>query len=216
FFAVTRGNASGLSHAPARYQGGPLRHSAGTAGWNRVIRALLPYLEKLAASHGRLVDAQSGEAASAPAPVIRELPVSTTPAGVPAASAFSGFEALEGWCPAEGPVPSAFLPVFHWGCAPQTRLAVETGADGDARFAADVLTYSENQAITLELNGTEISRLALPRINQKERWTAILPLRAGRNDVILRYDQSLVTAHDPRKLAAIFLSLRVLAPGVQS
>ena len=213
FFAVTRGNVGGLTHSPARYQGGPLLHSTDAAGWNRVIRALLPYLEKLAASHGRLVDAQAAEAEASPSPVIRELPLSATAEGVPTHAAFSGFTALEGWSQADGPIAVAFLPVFHWGYAPQTRLAVEAVADGDARFVADVLTYSDHQAITLELNGTEISRLVLPRINQKERWTTTLPLRAGRNEVILRYAQSLVTAHDPRKLAAIFLSLRVLPAG---
>ena len=210
FFAVTRGAVGGLLRTPASYQGGPLCYSSGTAGWNRVIRALLPYLEKLAASHGRLVDAQSGATEAAASPVIRELPVAAAADGVPTVAAFSGFKALEGWSPAEGPIAAAFLPVFHWGHAPHTRLSVEAGADGDARFAADVLTYSENQAITLELNGSEISRLVLPRINQKERWTATLPLRAGRNELVLRYEQGLVTAHDPRKLAAIFLSLRVL------
>ena len=37
-------------------------------------------------------------------------------------------------------------------------------------------------------------------------------LRAGANELVISYSQSLVTDDDPRKLAAIFLSLRVLTP----
>ncbi len=210
FFATTRQEPASLLHQPIAYRGTPLRYSGTTSGWNRVARALLPYLEKLAVSHGRLVDGTPGETATSTAPVIRELPFSATAEGVPTTAAFRGFTALEGWGHEEGPIAAPFLPVFHWGYAPQTRLAVESVAGGEARFAADVLTYSENQVIILELNGTEVSRLALPRINQKERWTVTLLLRAGRNELTLRYEQSLVTDHDPRKLAAIFLSLRVL------
>ena len=75
-----------------------------------------------------------------------------------------------------------------------------------------MLTYSDNQTITLELNGVATGSIHLPRINQKERWTVPLSLRAGRNEVGLRYTRSLVTAHDSRQLAAIFLSLRILPP----
>jgi hypothetical protein len=213
FFAATRQASATLRHQPIAYRGTPLRHSAGTAGWNRVARALLPYLEKLAASHGRLVDrVAAGDDKPDAAPIIRELrPQEGAPVrAAGAADILSGFTVREGLGGREGPFPPAFLPPFHWGYAPQTRLEVMATAAGPVQLAAEVLTYSANQAITVEVNGTVVHQLALPRINQKEALQVSLPLSAGRNEVTLRYATHLASPHDPRKLAVIFLSLRVL------
>lgn len=210
FFAVT-GSAAGATPRAIRYDGGPLRYSAESAGWNRAVRALLPYLEKLATSHGRLLD-QAGIAAADEAPVLRELLPAPATDGVPAADAFTGFTALEGWGPREGPVAAAFLPPFHWSYAPRTRLAVDATTGGEGRFVADLLTYSEAQTVTLSLNDRSLARLPLPRVNQKERWSVALPLQPGRNEITLAYDRHLAAPHDPRQLAAIFLSLRILPP----
>ena len=217
FFATTRHPAAAMRLAPIAYRGSALRYSAHATGWNRVARALLPYLEKLAASHGRLLDAAPANAAGSGESVLRELAPGETaaPALLPA-DAFTGFTALEGFDVREGPVPEAFLPPFHWGHAPLTRLAVHAAQAGDARLVAEVLTYSEGQTITVEVNGAVVQQLALPRINQKEWLQATLPVRAGPNEVTLRYATGLVSAHDPRKLAVIFLSLRVLAAGYPS
>jgi hypothetical protein len=211
FFATTRHPAAAMRVAPIAYRGGPLRYSAQAAGWNRVARALLPYLEKLAASHGRLLDAAPTNPAGSAEAVMRELaPGDHAPPAHVAAEAFAGFTAAEGFGPTEGPVPEAFLPPFHWGYAPQTRLVIDAPQARHARLAAEMLTYSEGQAIAVEVNGTVVHQQALPRINQKEWLQAPLPLRAGRNEVTLRYATALVAAHDPRQLAVIFLSLRVL------
>ncbi len=211
FFAATRQSTAALRHQPITYRGAALRYSADSAGWNRAARALLPFLEKLAASHGRLVDrlATGGDRPAAD-PIIRELlPEDGTP---PAATeeAFSGFTALEGLGDREGPVPVAFLPAFRWGCAPHTRLEIKATTAGPAQLAAEVLTYSEGQTIIVELNGAAVHRQVLARINQKEWLRLPLALRAGHNEVTLRYDRSLTTTHDPRQLAVLFLSLRVL------
>jgi len=214
FFAATRQDATRLRHQPISYRGAPLRYSTGTSDWNRVARALLPFLEKLALSHGRLTDRlAAGGADPAPDPVIRELPPQdgTPPPGAAPADLFSGFAAVEGLGGREGPFPPAFLPAFHWGYAPQTRLEVSVPAAGSAQLAAEVLSYSEGQTITVEVNGAAIHKQALPRINQKEWLQVRLPLHAGRNEVVLRYATHLASPHDPRKLAVIFLSLRVLS-----
>ncbi len=212
FFATTRQPAADLLHQPIAYRGTVLRYSGETSGWHRVARALLPYLEKLAASHGQLRDRAAHENGATPAePLIRELrPQDGVPliaAGQP--DSFAGFSALEGLGGREGPVPHAFLPPFHWGYAPQTRLAVDAAQAGEAQLAAEVLTYSEGQTITVEVNGVPVHQQALPRINQKEWLQVRLPLRAGRNEITLLHACSLTSPHDPRRLAVIFLSLRV-------
>ena len=211
FLATTRHAVASMRLEPIVYRGGPLRYFDGATGWNRVARALLPYLEKLASSHGRLVDAGPANAAAVPGEsVIRELGPDEGAPATASMSAFSGFIPLEGFAGEEGPVPEAYLPPFHWGLAPATRLAVDAAQAGTARLAAEVLTYCDQQAVTVELNGTVIHRLSLPRINQKEWLLAALPLRTGRNELVLRYERDLVAAHDPRRLAVIFLSLRVV------
>jgi len=214
FFSVTRRPATSLRRQPIPYRGTALRHSEGRSGWQRIARSLLPYLEKLAMSHGRLVDQLGATPGAAPAdPVIRELPPALIAGGgslpVPP---FGGYTALTGLGPPEGPVPEAFLPVFHWGYAPATSLAIDATTAGEGRLIADLLTYSRDQLVTVSLNGAVLHQQALPRINQKERLAVTLPLRAGRNELSLAYSQSLKTDYDRRLLAAIFLSLRILPP----
>lgn len=217
FLSTSITPASALRERPLTYRGGALKHTA-PQDWSRVARSLLPYLEQLATSHGRLAD-ETGFDISPPAPadlIIREIPIasaSSRSAGSPV-PAFSGFKALSGWGPAEGPVPEAFLPQFHWGYAPATVLAIETPVAGTGQLSADLLTYSDHQAICIELNGVSLSQFAVPRTNQRERVSAALPLRVGRNELRLSYSQHLASPHDPRALAAIFLSLRVTPPNL--
>jgi hypothetical protein len=213
FFTTVCQPPAALRRQPADYRGGPLRYTA-AQDWSRVAKALLPYLEQLAASHGRLADA-AGFDIAAPggtgAPITELLPAGLpAPPATGSPEAFSGFNATAGWGRIEGPVPEAFLPPFHWGYAPATHLTIDSPGRQPARLLAEVLTYSENQAITAELNGTPVGNLVFPHTNQKELLDLALTLRPGPNELVLRYSQSLVTAHDPRKLAAIYLSLRVV------
>jgi hypothetical protein len=214
FFATTRLPASQLRLRPITYRGGPLQHRV-APDQERTARALLPYLEQLALSHGRLADA-AGFDISPPAPAglhIQEIsPAAQGATGDAGGSdAFHGFTPVSGWGPREGPVPEAFLPPFHWGYAPATVLAVDMPAAGPALLAADLLTYSDDQVVEVLLNGVSLHRHAFGRTNQREKLAVPLALKAGRNEIALRYERSLVAAHDPRALAAIFLSLR-LAP----
>ena len=223
FFASVCPPAASLRLQPIAYHGTALRYGESTpgqpspglwlTGWNRVARALLPYLEKLAASHGRLLDATGADPAATPAAAaaIHEINAADLPPPAASASgpAFAGYVAREGWGPPEGPVPAAFLPPFHWGYAPVTALTVSSAQGQPARLVAEALTYSENQTVTVELNGVPVLRHAFGRVNQKETLTAPLPLRAGDNELCFRYSQALVTAHDARQLAVIFLSLRI-------
>jgi hypothetical protein len=126
---------------------------------------------------------------------------------------FTGFTAITGWGQQEGPVPEAFLPPFHWGYAPASILAVDSAEARNVTLFADLLTYSENQTVDVELNGTPLHRLTFTRINQRERLQVTLPLRLGRNELHLRYNHGLVTAYDARQLAVIFLSLRIVSAG---
>ncbi len=223
FFATVCPPVASLRLQPIAYQGAALRYHAsvqdqpsqglGLTGWNRVARALLPYLEKLATSHGRLLDAAASTAAATPAPAATIHVINLADILPPAKTsgpAFSGFVAQEGWGQPEGPVPAAFLPLFHWGYAPATRLLIKSDTPRQARLVADALTYSEGQTVVIELNGSPVLRYAFTRTNQKEQLTAPLQLRTGDNHLVFHYSQALVTDHDARKLAAIFLSLRIL------
>lgn len=209
FFATVAQPASRLRLRPIPYAGGALRYSAAGAGWSRVARALLPFLDKLAASHGALLDGKP--AAAEIASVIRELPAAAIPAPARGAAAadFSGFRAVSGWGDTEGPVPEAFLPPFHWGYAPATKLSVPAGVAGPATLTATMLTYSEEQAVAVSLNGAPVARHAFARVNQKVTLSVPLTLRAGDNELTFDYPKCIVTERDPRRLAVIFLSLQV-------
>jgi hypothetical protein len=223
FLATIYPPQAGLRLLPIAYQGSALRYTEslqdqpspglGLTGWNRVARALLPYLEKLAASHGRLLDAGASPAPDmVTAAAIREIPAADLP--LPSARisgpAFGGFAAQAGWGALEGPVPAAFLPPFHWGYAPATSLTIVSADGRPGRLVAEALTYSDKQNVTIELNGAPVLRHAFSRVNQKETLAGRLPLRAGENQLVLRYTECLQTAQDARKLAVIFLSLRIL------
>lgn len=216
FFATTGAPVASDVRRPIAYRGTPLRYPSASDGWTRVARALLPYLEQLAVSHGRLADAAGFDVASPTETdiTIRELPAVATipPAQVGSAGAFAGFQPVHGWGDTEGPVPEAFLPQFHWGFAPTTTLRLTGTRAGTARLVAEALTYSEDQVVTVELNGRPVTEHAFGRINQKETISADLHLGPGENTLSFHYRHGLVAPHDPRKLAVIFLSLRV-APG---
>lgn len=212
FFATVCQPASTLSHQPIAYRGSPLRHTP-PQDWSRVARALFPYLEQLAASHGRLADL-AGFDVSPPVPAelhVREIPrAPAAPRGFDSPDqAFAGFTATAGWGSPEGPVPEAFLPVFHWGYAPTTHLSVSCPAAGTGRLTADMLTYSDDQSIEVLVNGARVATHTFTRVNQRERLDVPLTLRAGDNEIVLRYARQLVAPHDPRQLAVIFLTLRV-------
>ncbi len=182
-----------------------------------MIRALLPYLEQLATSHGCLADVTGFDLAppNGTGSTIQEINPAdpSAPEVMGSAAAFTGFAVRDGWGQREGPVPEAFLPPFHWGYAPATRLIIDSPAGKSARLAADVLTYAENQSVSVELNGVPVEKLVFNRLNQKERLQASLALRPGRNELVLGYGRRLVTDYDPRQLAVIFLSLRIVADG---
>jgi hypothetical protein len=214
FFATVCQPVASLRLQPIEYRGAPLKYSQSSPDWGRVARALLPYLEKLAASHGRLADAAGFDIAASTetGAAIHEItPADLSPLQAPGLIApFTGFNPLEGWGGAEGPVPEAYLPPFHWGYAPVTRFTIDSLVEKPASLVAEMLTYSENQSVTVELNGVAVGRHVFARTNQKERLAAPLDLRAGANQLTLHYSQSLTTDYDSRKLAVIFLSLRIL------
>ena len=213
FFATIVQPPEAHAHDPAPYLGDSLRYTAAAHEWSRAIRAVVPLLEQLALSHGSLVD-QLGAAAptdaSAPCEVIRPLITDEIrPPALASAAAFSGFAAIAGWEPQEGPVPEAFLPPFHWATGPETHFTITADSAGVAQLEAEALTYANDQETTILLNGTEIHRRRFPRVNQKENLSLTLRLRAGENHLLFRHSAWLETAADPRKLALIFLGLRV-------
>lgn len=223
FFAISRQPLERLQPVPLAYLGGPLRHTTATPEWTRLIRALLPYLEKLAASHGELLDrvAASQPGKSIPSSIRRLDPNElSSPLFAGRDDAYHGFTPLDGWGPREGPVAESYLPVFHWGNAPVSHLLITCLTTGSGRLDIEALTYAADQRITVELNGTTLGEYVFPRVNQRERLNFPLPLSAGENHLRLHYSTCLQTAYDPRKLAVIYLSLRITQPtgavGIQS
>lgn len=215
FFSVARRPTTAGRLLPIDYRGGALTHTPPSTGWNRVARALLRYLEKLAVSHGELVDAAGAgwQEANERQAVIRELGAADLPAATAAGAtdAFAGFTPLSGWQSAEGPVPEAFLPVFHWALAPASEFSVSAPAARHATLRAELLTYSDGQTVEILLNGERLLEFAFPRVNQKEMLAVPLALQAGDNRVVIRYSRHLATPQDPRPLAVLYLSLRITA-----
>ncbi|MEO6004046.1 MAG: glycosyltransferase family 2 protein [Opitutus sp.] len=215
FFSTVLQPPERLRLDPIRYRGGPLRYSKTGSPFARSARALVPFLEKLARSHGQLVDAQQQQE-NPVEEVIGPLDVGSAKSWLTrGASPFSGFVAVAGWQPAEGPVPEAFLPHFHWATGPETLLSIQAVEPQSARLEAQVLTYAEQQQTTIELNGVEVFRFSFQRVNQKEDWVLPLNLIAGANQLVIRHARWIESAADPRKLALIFLNLRVRSPALE-
>ena len=219
FFSTVSPPIATLRLKPIDYRGGTVTSKINSSGWSRLACALVPYLEKLAVSHGKLVD-QAHLAlshSSTEVSAIHELSVEEILPikGSETESSFSGFVARSGWGPREGPVPEAFLPSFHWAYGPATEFIVHSNGPSHAFFGAHALTYSEDQTVQVELNGKSVLEHAFARTNQKERLTAHLSLRAGDNNLVLRYSKSLVANHDARQLAVIFLSLQIIPDAVR-
>jgi hypothetical protein len=210
FFSTVLQAPERLKLDPLNYLGEDVKFSAKISAFGRSARALVPFLEKLAQSHGELVDR---EESTAPDEQEEITPLVHEGNSVPVTGAdpFGGFVALSGWQPEEGPIPEAFLPRFHWATAPETTLAIEAEHAKSARLQARLLSYSEQQVVTVLLNGRELTQLRLLRINQMENLVVTLPLQTGMNEVVLRYTSWIESAADPRQLAVIFLSLRVVS-----
>jgi hypothetical protein len=212
FFSVATQPVKNLVFDPVPYADGrALRYTAEHREIVRSARAFLPFLENLARSHGQLVDRTEAPAGRASAVDSIQLldPATVSDLPDPDRARFSGFVPLSGWQPQEGPVPSAFLPAFHWGTAPETALIVHAKAAGVARLRAEVLTYAERQVTTVVLNGAERLRHVFTQVNQKETLTVPLKLRAGENRLVFRHRSWLHSTTDPRKLALIFLGLQI-------
>jgi hypothetical protein len=200
-----------LQLLPVAYRGGPLRYLGTSAEPARLARALLPFLEDLARSHGNLSDivgAKSGPSGSDG--LIRQLDVAAIAPLAPDLPPFHGLSPLAGWEPEEGPFPGAFLPHFHWGTAPESRFLLPPGPPRNATLEIEALSYAEGQVLTVLLNQTVVRQVPFPRVNQKESVRIPLALEAGENQLVLRYQTSLETPADPRRLAVIFLTLRVI------
>ena len=210
FFGTIYQPPETLQLAPVPYLGGALHYPAAQPESARLARALLPFLERLARSHGELSDRVGVGPAGAPISLIRPLPPGEIPALAPSQTpAFHGFTPVSGWGDEEGPYPEAFLPRLHWGLAPESTLAIPSATPRTARLEIEALTYAEGQTMTVLLNGAELGRISFPRVNQKETLTLPIALNAGENHLGLRFQTGLQTPEDPRRLAVLFLTLRI-------
>ena len=63
---------------------------------------------------------------------------------------------------------------------------------------------------TATLNGVPLFEHRFARVNQKELIQAPLALQAGENRLALHYRKHVTSEVDPRRLAVIFLSLRIV------
>jgi hypothetical protein len=211
FFATVYQPPDDLQLLPVPYLGGPLRYVGKSAEPARLARALLPFLEQLARSHGDLSDLVSPKSdATDSAGQIRQLDVAAISALALGSPPFHGLTPLSGWEPEEGPFPEAFLPRFHWGTAPESRFLLPSGQQRNVMLEIEALSYAEGQVMTVRLNETVVAQVPFPRVNQKESVRVPLALEAGENQLALRYQTSLETPADPRRLAVIFLTLRVI------
>jgi hypothetical protein len=211
FFATVYQLPEDLEWFPVCYLGCPLRYVGKTTEPARLARALRPFLEQLARSLGDLSDLASPKSAVADSTdQIRPLDVATIPILEPDSPPFHGFTPLSGWQPEEGPFPEAFLPRFHRGTVPESRFLLPPGLRRNATLEIEALSYAEGQIMTVLLNETVVGLVRFPRVNEKESVRLPLALAAGENQLSLRYQASMETPADPRRLAMIFLALRVI------
>lgn len=210
FLAIIEQSSESLVLDPVTYAGGRLRYERSFSDLTRGVRAFLPFLEMLARNHGRLVDGLANPGSVVDHETIERIDVANIRSiDSNQSAAFSGFTPVAGWEAEEGPVPSAFLPKFHWATAPETALNIDAGSDCTAWLTAELLTYTEAQVMAITLNGAIVHRHMFTEINQKETLRLRLKLCTGVNRLVFHHQAWLRSSHDPRKLAVIFLSLRV-------
>ena len=205
---------AGLVYAPVDYRGGPLRHPVAGQEVGRAIRALLPLCERLARAHGALLDAvpitQRVQEEDTPCPrLLDSEPEPALPTG--GGGAFSGFVAVAGWEPEEGPVAEAFLPRFHWATGPETVLEFERPIAGRLSITMEMLTYCSEQVLEVEHAGVVVARVEFPQAYYRLERRLTLDVPAGRGRLVLRFAHWLSDERDPRRLAVIFLRLVVRA-----
>jgi hypothetical protein len=210
FFSTVLQPPERLCLDPIEYKGSALHYSLKISTFARSARALVPFLESLARSHGKLVDLNQTSIEQTEEIIVPLDEQQISPMLTISEGSFTGFTAVSGWQPEEGPVPEAFLPRFHWATAPETSLVIRTENSRSARLEAQVLSYAEHQRATVVLNGVEILQFNFPRVNQKENLVTPLSLKPGENQLVIRHATWIESVADPRKLALIFLSLRVV------
>jgi Glycosyltransferases involved in cell wall biogenesis len=195
-----------LEHAPVVYRGGALRYLEFGDEATRGTRLLLPLVEGLARELGRQRDGGAGSEAGRQEGW-RE--IDPREMGRLKRGGFAGFEAGGGWERLEGPYAPGFLPEFRWTRAPEAVAIVRAEAEKDVGIEAEMLTYAERQVTTVVLNGVELARVEFARVNEKQVVRVRGRLEAGENRLVFRHRTWIEGAGDPRKLAVIFLGLRV-------
>ena len=203
----------GLVHAPVEYRGAPLRHTFAGQEVGRAVRALLPLCERLARAHGALLDAMpSAQRSQEEGPRLLRLDPGPELAPLPGGGgAFSGFVPVAGWESAEGPVPEAFLPRFHWATGPETVLEFERPTAGRLSVAMEMLTYCPEQVLEVEQAGVVVARVEFPQPYHRLERRLTLDVPAGKGRLTLRFARWLHNERDPRRLAVIFMRLVVSA-----
>ncbi len=123
---------------------------------------------------------------------------------------FDGFGKVSGLNPVEGPYPQWDLPEVRWGIFPETRLEVPSKGVGKWELYMEV-RRNDNTGQTLEilLNGESLTRFAFSGAFRFEPIQVALPLREGKNEVVIRYGSGDNKDAWPEGRGALFRMLQV-------
>lgn len=110
----------------------------------------------------------------------------------------------------EGPHPEALLPVVRWGLAPLTRLEFQQDPNVPLRFEARLQCSHPGQAVSVRLNGRELTHLAITRLHDPHLISLDLPPAAGPQSIEIHYARPIAPGGgDPRTLGVLYRTLRV-------
>lgn len=125
---------------------------------------------------------------------------------------FEGLEQASGLGAEEGPYPQWGMPaIVRWGLGPATRVTLESDRDVEWDLQMRAWANVPDQSVTVVLNQQVVQTLEVPNTApySPTHFTIRLPMRAGENELELRYARQ---AEDPTRPMAVLFERLSLVP----
>ena len=122
---------------------------------------------------------------------------------------FSGYAGADGLSAPEGPQPEVMLPVVRWGLPPRTTLTFTVGPGERVRLETIFQSDHTDQAMTISLDGRELTHVAIRRAAEPIPLLLDLPAGAGEHTLAFEYANSYAQPGSNRVIAVLFRALRV-------
>jgi hypothetical protein len=107
--------------------------------------------------------------------------------------------------PLEGPYEPLQLVSYRWALGPKSRIEYRVEKEGETLLVMRYRNPHAGQQLQVWVNDTRVDERPLRRTGYEigSIYSARLPLRAGRNEVELRFSEWLKDGSDPRPLAVL-------------